>query len=81
MNAITRLDNGVLLSQSIVLINVPVKKESQQWAQQIKVWGYHVLGFPRVANPDILSSDRSVVTTTLHHVSGQNTLLRLVFVL
>jgi hypothetical protein len=40
-----------------------------------------VLGLPRVADPDILSSDRGVVTTAFHHVSGQNTLLRLVLVL
>lgn len=40
-----------------------------------------ILSLPRIANPDIVSGDGGVVPTTLHHISGQNTLLGLVLVL
>lgn len=40
-----------------------------------------VLGLPWIANPDITSGDCSKVSSVLHHVGGQCTLLVLVFVL
>jgi hypothetical protein len=39
------------------------------------------LGLPRVADPHVLGGDGGMVATALHHVGGQDTLLRLVLVL
>lgn len=50
--------------------------------QKIESSRYNILSLPRVADPDIPSGDRGVVTlVVLRHICGQLTLLDLVLVL
>lgn len=75
-------DERVLLGQSVVLIDIPSYLVSERTLFDSAVAArIHLLGLPRVADPHIVGRDRGVVTTRLHHIRGQRTLLRLVLVL
>ena len=71
----------VLLCQPVMLIDIPV------YMLAIEVKNYlcaansvHVLGFPWIANPNIIGGQRRIVVP-FHHFCGQQALLRLVLVL
>ena len=81
------IDDGAFLGQNIVLFNVPARREGRKTPrlariQTVESSRYNILSLPRVADPDIPSGDRGVVTLVVfRHICGQLTLLRLVLVL